>query len=359
MQIGFKYYDCHGFGRLYNYGLKHYPNYMITKEAEERLRILKYWKKYGLEATHDAFQAKRSTLYAWWKIYKESEYSLESLNPGKQARVNTNKRIIDPLILKEIKRLRLKVCPNMGKAKIKKYLDKYCIKNNLPVYSESKIGRIIKEKKIYHYRQKVYHDGTIKVIKRKKKLRKPSNLKIDSPGNLIEIDSIVKFVWGIKRYVITAVDVSTRYSFAQVYQRHDSASAKDFFQKLEQVFPYKIKAVQTDNGSEFHKYFMQYLEKQEITHYWNYKGQPYKNGHIEKYNRTIQEEFIDQNEISLEDVDAFNLKLVDWLIWYNTERYHWSLNLTSPVDYLLKNSLMSNMCWTNTFTLLIYPVLVQ
>ena len=348
MQLGFKYGHLQDFNRVYNYGLKYYPNYMITKEAEERLRILKYWRKYGLEATHDAFKAKRSTLYTWLKIYKDSGYKIESLNPSKQARINNNKRIIDFKVLREIKRLRLDVCPNMGKAKVKKDLDKYCIKHSLPIYSESKIGRIIKEKKIYHHRQKVYHNGTIKVVKKKKKLRKPSNLAINNPGDLIEIDTIVKFTWGIKRYIVTAVDIHSRYSFAMVYKRHDSVSAKDFFKKLEQVFPYKIKAAQTDNGSEFHKYFMQYLEQRKITHYWNYKGQPYKNGHIEKYNRTIQEEFIDQNEIALEDVNLFNQKLVDWLIWYNTKRYHWSLNLMSPVDYLIKNNLMSNMCWTST-----------
>ncbi|MBU1164769.1 helix-turn-helix domain containing protein, partial [Patescibacteria group bacterium] len=78
MQIGFKYHDCQGFGRLYNYGLKHFnPNNMITKEAETRLKILKYWKKYGLNATKDAFGAKRSTLYGWWKIYRESDYKIE------------------------------------------------------------------------------------------------------------------------------------------------------------------------------------------------------------------------------------------------------------------------------------------
>lgn len=90
------------------------------------------------------------------------------------------------------------------------------------------------------------------------------------------------------------------------------------------------------------------MKKQKITHYWNYKGQPAKNGHVEKYNRTIQEEFIDWNEMFLEDVNQFNKKLMNWLIWYNTKRYHWSLNLTSPVDYLLKNNMVSNMCWTNT-----------
>ena len=348
MQLGFKYGHCKGFSKLYNYGLKYYPNYMITKKAEKRVKILKFWKKYGLQATTDAYGAKQSTLYFWWKIYKDSGYKIVSLNPKSQARINNNKRKIHHLILIEIKRLRLEVCPNMGKAKIKKYLDIFCENSNLPIYSESKIGRIIKEKKIYHHRQKVSHFGKIKIIKRSKKLRKPKDLAINSPGDLVEIDVIVRFIKSIKRYIVTAVDIESRYSFAICYNRHNSLCARDFIKKMEQAFPYKIKAIQTDNGSEFHKYFMQYLEKRKITHYWNYKGQPYKQGHIEKYNRTIQEEFIDQNEFSLENTNKFNKKLVDWLLWYNTERYHWSLDLTSPVDYLINNNMVSNMRWTNT-----------
>ena len=349
MQIGFQYKHCAGFARLYNYGLKHFnPNNMITKQAEKRLKILQFWKKFGFEATKEAFGTKQSILYLWWKIYKDSGYKIDSLNPKSQARINNNKREIHPLILKEIKRLRLEICPNMGKTKIKKYLDEFCKNNNLPIYSESKIGRIIKEKKIYHHRQKVSHFGKIKVIKKKKKLRKPNNLMINSPGDLIEIDVVVRFTKSIKRYIITAVDIQSRYSFAFCYNRHNSLCARDFIKKMEQAFPYKIKAIQTDNGSEFHKYFMNYLKEREITHYWNYKGQPYKQGHIEKYNRTIQEEFIDQNEIWFDDISEFNKKMLDWILWYNTKRYHWGLNLISPVDYLINNNLVSNMRWTNT-----------
>lgn len=350
MQIGFKYKYCKGFGRMYNYGLKHFNPYtMITTEAETRLKILNYWKKYGLEATKDAFGAKRSTLYGWWKIYKESGYKIESLNPGTTVRKNKNKREIHPLVLKEIKRLRLEVCPNMGKAKVEKYLKPFCQENNLPLYSESKIGRIIKDKKIYHHRQKIGHNGQIKVVNKRKKLRKPDNLPVNEPGDLIEVDTVVKFAWGIKRYVITAVDTHSRYSFARCYKKHDSASARDFIQKLQMVFPYEIKAVQTDNGSEFHKYFRDYLIEQKIIHYWNYPGRPYRQGHIEKYNRTIQEEFIDQNEVLLDDTNRFNQKMTEWLIWYNTKRFHWGLNLETPVDYLLNNSYVSKMCWTNTW----------
>jgi len=236
----------------------------------------------------------------------------------------------------------------MGKEKIKKDLDIFCRKNNLKSISESTIGRIIKEKKIYHHRQKISYRGTIKEIKRNKKLRKPKEFIAKEKGDLIEIDTIVKFVWGMKRYIITAVDIKSRYSFAWAYKKHDSFSTRDFFQKLELAFPYKIKAVQTDNGSEFHRFFLAYLKESKITHYWNYAGQPYRNGHIEKYNRTIQEEFIDWNEILLEDTNEFNPKLMDWLVWYNTERYHWGLGLESPVNYLIKTNQLSRMCWTNT-----------
>jgi len=346
MRVIFKYRWVNGFKTVYDYGIKH--NHMITTKAEQRLKILKFWHQYGLTATKDAYDVSRSTLYSWQKIYRSSNREMYSLNPKSQARINKNKRIINTNILKEIKRLRIEVCPNMGKDKVKIFLDRYCKKNNIKQISTSTIGRIIKEKKIYHQRQKVTHFGKIKTVKRSNKLRKPKEFKATMVGDLIEIDTIVRFDCGIKRYIITAIDVSTRFTFAYVYKSHGSDSTKDFFKKLEQVYPYKIKRVQTDNGSEFHKYFKEYLKKKKIIHYWNYKGQPTKNGHIEKYNRTIQEEFIDQNSVLLEDTQKFNTKLVDWLLWYNTKRPHWSLNLLSPVQYLLKNNYLSRIMWTDT-----------
>lgn len=155
----------------------------------------------------------------------------------------------------------------MGKEKVKKNLVVFCKKNNLPIYSESKIGRIIKDKKIYHRRQKVSHFGIVKSVSNRRKERKPKDFVAHEPGDLVEIDTIVKFVYGMKRYIITAVDIKTEYSFAYCYRDHGSHSAKDFLKKLEVVFPYRIKAVQTDNGSEFHKYFMIYLKKQKIIQY--------------------------------------------------------------------------------------------
>ena len=77
------------------------------------------------------------------------------------------------------------------------------------------------------------------------------------------------------------------------------------------------------------------------------------NGKIERYNRTIQEEFADWHLDDLAyDLKRFNNDLMDWLLWYNTKRPHWSLNLLSPMQYLLKDLQLplteSNMLWTDT-----------
>jgi transposase InsO family protein len=319
---------------------------MITKSALKRYHILCFWNKHGLTATTDAYKVKRSTLYHWQKLYHEggkAGLALGSTEPKKKRLKKWDWRIIE-----EIKQLRTKVCPNMGKDKVKPFLDEYCQRQGLKSISVSTIGRIIKQKQIYYRHKRVYCTGRIKEYKRIKKKRLPAGFKATRPGELIQIDTIVRFDSGIKRYIITAVDTYSRYNFALCYKQPDSASARDFFQKLEMVSPYEIKQIQTDNGSEFHKYFAEYLEQSTTTHYFNYPRQPYKQGHVERYNRTLQEEFINQNVYKLKDHHRFNQELVDYLIWHNTKRPHWSLRLKSPVDYLIENNLLSKMLWTDT-----------
>ena len=66
-----------------------------------------------------------------------------------------------------------------------------CQKHNIKTISASTISRIIKDKKIYHHRQKVSHFGKVKTVKRTKKLRKPKDFTAEDIGDLIEIDTIV------------------------------------------------------------------------------------------------------------------------------------------------------------------------
>ena len=44
---------------------------MTPKDAQHRLKILRFFEKHGLEATVDAFGVSRRTLYRWKKTFKE------------------------------------------------------------------------------------------------------------------------------------------------------------------------------------------------------------------------------------------------------------------------------------------------
>lgn len=188
--------------------------------------------------------------------------------------------------------------------------------------------------------------------KKKKKLRR-KGYQPTQPGDLVQIDTIVKFINGLKRYIITAIDLNSDFAFAYAYTTASSLNTKDFFDKLSSVAPFTVKRVQTDNGSEFEHHFRDYLKEKNIIHYHNYPRRPQMNAFVERFNRTIQEEFVNWNQQILGyDLDEFNHKLINWLLWYNTERPHHSLKMISPMKFIINNTFLtpqkSRMMWTHT-----------
>ncbi|MBI5153430.1 MAG: DDE-type integrase/transposase/recombinase [Parcubacteria group bacterium] len=77
------------------------------------------------------------------------------------------------------------------------------------------------------------------------------------------------------------------------------------------VFPFPITFVLTDNGSEFKKHFDIALRELHLTHYHTYPRTPKMNAHIERFNRTIQEEFAMYHDgLLLLSTDRFNMFLL-------------------------------------------------
>ena len=102
----------------------------------------------------------------------------------------------------------------------------------------------------------------------------------------IEIDTIIKFINGIKRYIYNAVDINTRFSFSYAYKSKNSKNALLFFKKLEKVYPEDkgIVAVQTDNGSKYLGVFYKYLKDKYIKYLFTCLRCPRVNGYIERAN---------------------------------------------------------------------------
>ena len=328
---------------------------------EQRVKILSFFDDYGAEATTRAFSVSRATVYNWKRRLKTHQGRLSSLAPLSR-RPHTMRSPADYGWHKDqIITLRA-IHPGLGKDKLRVLLDENCGTVSQPKLSSSTVGRLIgdlqQRGRLPTRRQLTMMARTGRLLDKlsnKPRIKKARRAGFypQQPGELIQIDCVVKYITNLKRYIISAIDYYGEFSFSYGYNSLSSRSTKDFLLKLRQVAPFELSRLQTDNGSEFYDHFHKACEQLQLVHYWNYPRSPKMNGKIERYNRTIQEEFADWHLDDLAyDLKRFNNDLMDWLLWYNTKRPHWSLNLLSPMQYLLKDLQLplteSNMLWTDT-----------
>ncbi len=329
-------------------------NFSKNDAAKFRLEVINFYNKHGLAATMDAYGVSRATIFRWKKKLKDSKGDITSLIPKSRAPKRKRQMEASTEVIEFIRKTR-KEHPRLGKEKIKPLLDEYCKEIGVKTVSASTIGKIIKRYNMFYAKTgRYYHNPDSGWAKRKRNYRTKvkKSPKEKEPG-YIEMDSIIKFVDGIKVYIINAIDIKTKFVFSQAYRSLSSNSALDFFKKLEMVYPYErgIRIVQTDNGSEFMGAFDKYLWEKGIEHRFIYPRSPKINGYIERFNRSIQEEFLDDNIYLIDNgIGELNRGIIEYIIWYNTKRAHKSLGYLSPIDYMLKCYPESQMNVTSTTT---------
>ena len=162
-------------------------------------------------------------------------------------------------------------------------------------------------------------------------------------------------------YVITAIDVITRMIFAYAYSRHTAYCARDFLRKLNYLFDISDSNayIQKDNGGEFLAEFEEEAKLYGITLVTNYIRMPKMNGYIERFNRTLEEELLNYNQVST--TKEANALLHEYVIKYNFLRLHGSIGKMSPFEkyseLLFKQPIttinldlpnLSHMLWTST-----------
>lgn len=339
-------------------GIVGYRRYMLFKQylntishskiIQEKLVLIKFFDKWGARATYDAYGVSRSTVYEWKKRYRKSKYNPNSLLPLSKRPKSIRKSNLDSLIIDFIKKLRSENY-RLGKSKIKVLLDEYCIQNKLPIISESLVGKIIKKNRYFYPPIRQYHNPGKRYGKRRiKRKRIETRYKARYPGEIVQVDSITIFKDGISRYLITGVDLYSRFAFSYTYKSLSSSMALDFMQKFNKVAPFKISSVKTDNGHEFLGHFEKYLKDKDITQYFSYPRTPKSNAYVERFNRTIQEEFVEPNMDLIYDTEEFNGKLMNYLVFFNAVRPHRSLDNLTPMGYLVFKGILSSMCVTHT-----------
>ncbi|MBU6421960.1 MAG: DDE-type integrase/transposase/recombinase [Gammaproteobacteria bacterium] len=341
-------YQVRGFYRVGNYALRWG---MVSEQACQRLKILVFWERHGLDATRDAFGVSRRTLYGWRQRYRQGSQSVVALEPQSRAPKRRRQRHWPTEVIDEIKRLRAHH-PNLGKAKLYPLLERFCAAHRLACPSERTIGRLIADQpgKLRQRPVRLGPKGQRRAIRHRDRQHKPKHFRATFPGQCVALDTIERFQDGLRRSVITLTDLHSRFAFALATTSHASRAAAQFFTLAQTAFPQPVQTVLTDNGCEFARHFAQALAKQELGHWHTYPRTPKMNAHVERFNRTLQEEFIDYHEpLLFTDLLAFNDALFDYLLWFNGERPHYSLDQHPPIECLISTSPQQcKMYWPHT-----------
>lgn len=179
------------------------------------------------------------------------------------------------------------------------------------------------------------------VAGRKKRVRpdNPQRPPVTQPGELVQTDTI-HYVCPLtkrRRYVYTVIDLYSRMAYAEAHSRILPGLAAKAVLHASQTFGCGFALVQADNGPEFGRYFAQRLASRGIAVRHSRLGRPNDNAHIERFNRTIQEECLGRYMTYKTGNKTVQAKLTNYLAFYNHERVHLSLQYRTPAAMLRRS----------------------
>lgn len=153
-----------------------------------------------------------------------------------------------------------------------------------------------------------------------------------APGALLQCDT-VHFVLpdGRRLYVYTLVDVFSRWAYAEVAEKIGADRSAAFIMRAQRATSFAFVMVQSDHGSEFSTWFTHRLLQRGIRHRHSRVRKPNDNAHVERFNRSVQEECTDFATHSLSGLAE---ALSTYLPYYNTERLHMGINFKTPAEML-------------------------
>lgn len=162
----------------------------------------------------------------------------------------------------------------------------------------------------------------------KKTFRSPQRPIPAVPGDLVQMDTIhIHAITGERFYIYTLLDVHSRWAYAEVSERINTHRSLAFLQKAKAAAPFSFRMLQSDHGSEFSKFFRQRAG----VHRFSRVRRPNDNGHLERFNRTLQEECLRNMQ---EDIQTYKYAVRQYIPFYNTKRPHLALNFSTPSQVL-------------------------
>src|SRR3972149_6570006 len=301
----------------------------LSSPARQKLEWIIFYQTVGRRnASYVAkyFGITRKTLHKWLKRFDEG--NLRTLEESSRAPI---KRRAWEVSLKEEERviaLRKKTKCKYGKKKLKKlYHDEY--QENISTW---KIERVVRRHNLYREKQVRKEYTKTKRDKKRKVLIYDIEKKNDF-GFLWHIDAIIIWWYGTRRVFFTAIEDTTKIAFARVYKTNSSTFSKDFLLRLVYLADGRVNYIHSDNGAEFEGSFSEACGDLNVTQIYSRPHTPKDNPSLERFNWTIQDEWLSLSETGLDDIERANKDLTNWLIEYNNVRPHQTLDYQTPLAY--------------------------
>ena len=114
-------------------------------------------------------------------------------------------------------------------------------------------------------------------------------------------------------------------------KRIGANQSAEFLKRARKAASFRFEMIQTDHGSEFSTQFTHIAWRMGMKHRHSRVRQSNDNAHVERFNRTIQEECLDQIPPT---VPALRKAIAGYLTYYNTERLHMGLKYKTPLEVL-------------------------
>lgn len=159
----------------------------------------------------------------------------------------------------------------------------------------------------------------------------PERPKPESPGILVEVDTIHDGPHDDRLYIYTLLDVCSRWAYAEAHEYISNEASLKFVNNTATLAPFSFSMLQSDHGSEFSKCLTKKLITMGVTHRHSRIRTPNDNAHLERFNRTIQDECISRTNRSLK---AYKAALPEYLEYYNFDRPHMGLNMKTAMEVL-------------------------
>lgn len=302
----------------------------LSREARKRLAWFDYARTHSVSQTCRHFGIARSLFYYWQPRY--DPHNLTTLEARSSRPKRVRQRHWTAAQCEAVRQARER-SPRWGKAKLAVVLAQRGVR-----LSVSTVGRILadlKRRGVLGEPRRVRATPTARPA-RPHARRKPKGISLAKqvPGDLVEIDTMQMYpVPGVVRYQFTAVDVVSRYSIVGVRAVATAGTAADFLAEARARFPFAIKAIQVDGGSEFMAAFEQACHAAGLPQWVLPPRSPKLNGHVERANRTYREEFWQWYDGDL-DLPTVGEALRAWEAVYNHERPHHALGLRTPAAFL-------------------------